>query len=109
MNTKLLVSKQSSHLHNSLNKFDYDKLLSSDHSKKLALTPKENILGWKFDEYTKLNQLSCREGAEDNIKIDLLSPELILNLREIDAFRYPDDLVFLYHSLLQSIQEQHSR
>ena len=39
--------------------------------------------------------------------IDDLGPELILNLRQIDVYRHPQSLTFLYYDLLQSILIRH--
>ena len=77
---------------------------------------------YDFKQFTKENyqykdSLRCYlEKTQANSKIPLdaivtaiddLGPELIMNLKAIDAYRYPQSAVFLYQDLLQSILLKH--
>ena len=53
------------------------------------------------DLYLKKTQSGYKSPLETFVTaIDDLGPELILNLRQIDVYRHPQSLTFLYYDLL---------
>ena len=66
----------------------------------------ENMLRIYLDNMlvpTKKIPLSSYVSSEDD-----LGPEVILNLKWLDAYRYPQKAVYLYMDVLQKLKEKHN-
>lgn len=58
--------------------------------------------------YLEKTQASAKRPLDGFVtSIDDLGPEIILNLRLIDTYRYPSSAAYLYYDLLQSILFRH--